>query len=604
MGLDALVETAKLNGGRATQSISLFSSEIQRPALTATASVNNQQPKNASMSFSNASPSISLEDYRDEVGTGDQLWELEQANRLVKAAKENKKNAEDKERRRRIARMQKFLACAKIIPFDQQELEVPFSYYLPAGIKDVACHLSEITGLAPRGIAFDVCGAISIATWGRVTIELSEAWSEPTVDMIIQIAPSGKRKSSLAKHLRDPFIGFCSQANAGYEERTKNNKEKSRLSRKAAEARSRRKIEAVLDRANYASQSEELATLKEAIDEAAHFNLDLMPRPGTDARVQVVVDKGTTFKLSSILSEHGECQGCITAEGNMLSSKMVGSLEAADLFLRGHTQEPYVYENAKMRINLAHPALPMVNLVQPVVARKFYGNQTLNENGVTARFVPYFHLDAAPATQRFNLEVSLEAYNAKITQLLQMFYTQDRAAQRYRVGVIPAALRLVHRFEDVVRSDVIPYMPEAAEPYLRKAHGQAVRFAWDIHAWNNEQPHLCPITEEEMQQGIDLVRATFPHVRYAFDPCGFVVQGVAQEILESLYRITDRYEQERIITEGIDSTTIQQRIHVNAKETNNALRFLDRHNYLAVYDDATNNLKVALRPDFFAYAQA
>ena len=44
--------------------------------------------------------------------------------------------------------------------------------------------------------------------------------------------------------------------------------------------------------------------------------------------------------------------------------------------------------------------------------------------------------------------------------------------------------------------------------------------------------------------------------------------------------------------------------HVNAKETNNALRFLDRHNYLAVYDDATNNLKVALRPDFFAYAQA
>ena len=149
---------------------------------------------------------------------------------------------------------------------------------------------------------------------------------------------------------------------------------------------------------------------------------------------------------------------------------MVGSLEAADLFLRGHTQEPYVYENAKMRINLAHPALPMVNLVQPVVARKFYGNQTLNENGVTARFVPYFHLDAAPATQRFNLEVSLEAYNAKITQLLQMFYTQDRAAQRYRVGVIPAALRLVHRFEDVVRSDVIPYMPEAAEPYLRKAH--------------------------------------------------------------------------------------------------------------------------------------
>lgn len=170
---------------------------------------------------------------------------------------------------------------------------------------------------------------------------------------------------------------------------------------------------------------------------------------------------------------------------------------------------------------------------------------------------------------------------------------------RYQVGVTPEALTLIHSFEEEVRNEVISSMPEAAEPWLRKAHGQAVRFAWDIHAWNSDQPHLCSITEEEMRQGIDLVRANFPHVKYAYDPCGLVAYSVAQKILESLYRITDRWEQDKLIDDGIDSTTIQQRIGVKSKEVNNALQLLDRHNYLVVYDDASNNLKIALHPYFY-----
>ena len=102
-----------------------------------------------------------------------------------------------------------------------------------------------------------------------------------------------------------------------------------------------------------------------------------------------------------------------------------------------------------------------------------------------------------------------------------------------------------------------------------------------------------------MRQGIDLVRANFPHVKYAYDPCGLVAYSVAQKILESLYRITDRWEQDKLIDDGIDSTTIQQRIGIKSKDVNNALRFLDRHNYLAVYDDASNNLKIALHPYFY-----
>ncbi len=195
-------------------------------------------------------------------------------------------------------------------------------------------------------------------------------------------------------------------------------------------------------------------------------------------------------------------------------------------------------------------------------------------------------------------------YNRKITKLLGLFHTQDKNAQRFQVGVTPEALQLIKQFEDKIRWDVLPQMPEAAQPCLLKAHGQAVRFAWDIHAWNHDYPHLYPITEAEMQQGIDLIYASFPHIRYAYDPCGLTAFGTAKKILESLKKITDRWEQDKLLEDGIDSTTIQQRIGVKSKEVNNALQLLDKRNYLAVYDDATNNLKIALHPDFFDYVQA
>jgi len=91
------------------------------------------------------------------------------------------------------------------------------------------------------------------------------------------------------------------------------------------------------------------------------------------------------------MQAQGECQGSITAEGSMIKSNLISSSDAVNLFLRGHTQEPFVYENARQPIYLAHPALPMVNLVQPTIASTFYCNENLNEVGVTARFVPFFH---------------------------------------------------------------------------------------------------------------------------------------------------------------------------------------------------------------------
>ncbi|WP_083522135.1 DUF3987 domain-containing protein [Desulfovibrio fairfieldensis] len=534
------------------------------------------------------------------VRLADPLHELERANRFYREAKEYKKNCDEECRKHRIVREQRRLSRHSIMPLELPIFRTCSFQSIPQSICDTADYISNITGLDRIGIALSILGAVSIATWGRVSIFLNDDWSEPAVDMLIQIANSGTRKSSLASYLRSPFGQFCSQANDGYEHRAQSIKEKARLSKKITERRAEKKFAAAFDAIGHIGQQEEIEVLTRAIADAAEFNRNLLQKVGeVHAPIQLLVDKATSFQLASVLYEQGECQGCITAEGSMINSKLISDSKAATLFLQGHTQEPYVYENAKKRVKLEHPALPMVNLVQPVVASRFYGNEALNEIGVTARMVPYFHSNSAPDFLYTSNGEPFAAYNKKILQLLEIFYTQDRNAPHYQVRVTSEALKLIYNFAEEICDGVIPDMPNVAKPCLFKAHGQAIRFAWDIHAWNHELPHTVPVTGQEMEQAIELVSATIEHIRYAYDPCGLQAYLHAQKILESLYRITNRWEQDKLLNEGIDSSTIQRRTKINAENTNNALHLLDRHKYLAVYDDATANLKVVLHPDFF-----
>lgn len=598
MSFDHLVNDADNNGGNASMIVKpeFFPS----PQTNYPQSLENSSPIFSAPNTATFSQPHPLKNYFQGAIPTDPLYEVERANRLYTATKEYKRNVEEDGRRSRIAQKQWGLSMLQITPIEKIILEaIPGS--MPHGIVTTTNCLSYVTGLQPLGIAYALLGAVSIATWGRVYIKLDDFWSEPAVDMIIQVSSAGTKKSSLTKNLRAPFDQFCAQRNENHEERSKNAKEETRLAAKAADRRSRKIIESALEEGSTMGQKDELAVLQRAIGTTAQFNRNLMQTMKIPHRVQLLVDKGTHFQLAVVLSEQGECQGCITAEGNMVLSKMIRSAEAANLFLRGHTQEPYLYENAKKQINLTHPALPMINLVQPVVASKLYGNELLNENGVTARFVPYFHHGAMLAPYGFNLGDGLTEYNSKITKLLHLYHTQDKNAQRYEVGVTNDALDLIKSFEAHIRCNEIPNTPKTAVPCVLKAHGQAVRFAWDIHAWNNEQPHLSPINAIEIQAGIDMVRASFTHIKYAYSPSGLVAYSVARKIIESLRHINDSWEQNKLIAEGIDSTTLQQRIGSKSKEVNNALRLLEEHNWLAVYDDATNNLKVALHPNFYRY---
>ena len=230
MNLDILVDQAQNNGGKASMAVGPESSALSK---------NNFLPSPQTSPPLLPAPNYTLFDQHHPMvscfqGTAptDPIRELERANKFYKEAKEYKKNSEENERKNRMSQKQFLLRSTQINSIDNIILERNIPFSVPPSIITIASCLSDRTGLNPLGCLYAVLGSLSIATWGRITIKPSNAWSEPAVDMILQVSTAGTKKSSLTKHLREPFEHFCSQSNIMYDEQSRNAKEKKRLTQK------------------------------------------------------------------------------------------------------------------------------------------------------------------------------------------------------------------------------------------------------------------------------------------------------------------------------------------------------------------------------------
>lgn len=186
---------------------------------------------------------IELETYKYDL-----LWKIERSNRLIRAGKEHKKNCEEARRLRRMHDLQRDLGQYDIKPLKMATIQVPSPDSLPPVLVPVANSLSRITGLDALGICYALLGAVSIATWGRVTIKLNSHWSEAAVNMLLQMSPSGTRKSALARELRMPFDQYCAKVNEGYEGRMQQARTERRLLGKAATKLAHKKIADALNK--------------------------------------------------------------------------------------------------------------------------------------------------------------------------------------------------------------------------------------------------------------------------------------------------------------------------------------------------------------------
>ena len=535
--------------------------------------------------------------------------QMKKYNDTAKVINEFSKNKLNEIRKNQLIQKQIELSYKKITKIDM----FPVYRYnskieLPSKIVNTMKNIHKLTKLDQVGIVCALLGTASIGTQGRVIVKLHENWKEPAIDMHVQVAPSGCNKTALNRILRNPIDKYSEYKNRLRNENILRTKEKTRITIKTAEKSAMQIVKSKIK--DLCSNGETMleigidnieSELNQAIDHATNISLRLKKNIEYDqSNVILLIDDATPYKTAMLLQDQGECLGVITAEGSILKSSIISSKGAPKLFLHAHTQEPYVYPHGN--IQLLHPSLPMINFVQPNIAKELYTDKNTEGQGVTERFVPYCH-----STSR-NIESddivpdnAFDIYKLKIIKLLELYHTQNRHAKKYFVSVNPDALALVIKFQQEIKDEIIPSMPKEAESCLLKAHGQAVRFAWDIHAWNYDEPHKFEITLTEMQQAIEIVRNIFNHIYYFYDPCGLQAYSAALKIIETILRISDNNEKWFILNEGQNSTWIQQRIGLKSKEANNALRLLENHNYLAIYDDGSNNLKFTLHPCFFSH---
>lgn len=524
----------------------------------------------------------------------DPLTAMEMDNRAKNVVKEYFKNRKEEARTSVLRAKQAELWQKCILPLQAEPAAQYDSLYFPLLIVNTANSLHQLTGFDGIGLVLPILTSISIATQGRVKVKLTQHWREPAIDMLINIAVSGKMKTSVIEILKRPFTAYAKNINM---ERNAHRMAKSTaatLAKKTANKIAKDTIkEAINNGGDIAAAIEEAARKTDTL--LASYEALNMPD------VKLLLSKGTPHQVAKRLQEQGMCQGCITDEGDVLRSGLLGKNGDPELFLKGHTQGEYAYPAAGGDI-LVRPSLPMLNFVTPTVVADLYTAEAKKGvEGVTARLVPYFLTEGGGGSTLVP-ETAFVEYEAMILKLLEIYHTQEADAEKYEVTVAPDALDLLNSFKAEIQEKIIPSMTEVAIPYLRKAHGQAARFAWDLHAagtYNLDlKPHHCAIQASTMAQAIALVRVTFEHARWIYDPCGFPAYAMASKVIKSLLRISPE-EWQDVLFNGKDSTALQQRVGAKYAEMNNALRFLERHNVLAVYDDGTRNLKIVLHPLFF-----
>lgn len=145
----------------------------------------------------------------------DPLEAMEYCNRQIRVSKEYIKNQREFARNAMMSAKQREMEGREIVPLNVilQPQPNASQIHLPPLVVDTANYLGKRYGLDPIGFAMQILAAVSIATWGRVKVRLDSEWEEPAVDMLIQMAESGKTKSAPIRLLRRPFEVFAANYN-------------------------------------------------------------------------------------------------------------------------------------------------------------------------------------------------------------------------------------------------------------------------------------------------------------------------------------------------------------------------------------------------------
>jgi hypothetical protein len=275
-------------------------------------------------------------------------------------------------------------------------------------------------------------------------------------------------------------------------------------------------------------------------------------------------------------------------EPSILFSKAFKEKNLTTLLDKAYKGESYGYETSVSSIRIEKPSINILLMLQTEFLYDLYEDNFYKNSGFLPRILPIFGSSFIPLEEKStgNSKPTLICdymgkYSNKITNLLELSYTQDRNRKFFEITCNPDAYNLIKNFEYANSSAIKNGQYSHMIPFMKKLHGHAVRIAGAIHAWNHSQPDEHPITAKEMHAGIALATIARDHANHVFNTELKQTKKYAIKILNYLVRQSWKHSRPFIL-----ATHLQQYIRgLNKATCYPALDFLEQHNYICQHEE-------------------
>lgn len=457
-----------------------------------------------------------------------------------------------------------------------EQEENPF----PPLLYTLANSIAQVFGMEDEAALFALLHFFTIAVHGRVHIQLDNTWSETMESYGVIIRRSGGRKTEFLRQLKLPFIELQSELRKewlleGHDERVF--KDMKRIQRHFSTEIQKK----YLSFTNY--------------DEIMHQNiiggilnniekelLDMYLQ--TDKNIHSTQPAPTLFLTEATpkallidMFHNGGYIASVNSENTFFKKSFLDKITS--YLLAAHDGE-YIDDRTKTAGSyvIDSPGISMLHMIQPHIASMFYGNSIYSDIGLSQRCIPFFSLEYFEPNvniQRQMQELLTFEYAPRIQALVKRYFSQDINAPKFKLQIDKDAYNLIKEYEynnlSIARENSFsPY-----ESYIRKSHGQAIRYAAAIHAFIHakEAMHEIPLSYDDVFCGISLMKILSKHAYYAFDTSGLQSHENAVNIVKALLRRSNGAESYIMTVSDINRMT-----HIKNNDIENALMFLTKNN--------------------------
>lgn len=392
--------------------------------------------------------------------------------------------------------------------------------WLPYPFNKFAEQVAKSCQVAPDMVAIAELAAVSATICRKIYVQGGPVWIEPTELYCAIVAPPSERKSPVAKLILAPFHDYECEKNKVIAAEIEENKSRRELLKE--------KIKKEKDPA-------ELEKLQAELKEIPDLH-----------KLRLWVNDVTPERLAGILQENGERIFIPSTEGQIfkiIEGRYNQGRTNSELFLSCFNEEPYSMDRINREpVSLDHPAITMLQFIQPQVIEEMIYNKDLAGNGLTARFMYVFPRPMAGhrTVEDIPMGTAREEYNEAITKLLSMNSGMD-------TGVVLTldkdAKESFNGFREFVEKMLgNPEISDARKNWLGKLCGLCLRIAGVIHAmhWQDSATITPNIDCSAMESAIDICSYLTVHASYAFDELGVGNTPAEKEAMFILQRMEHR----------------------------------------------------------------